>query len=189
MSWFNFPGEPLPEGFREPDMEGLAPSRPGMERRGGRGLPPPPQTVVQIPPPELAMYPSSLSVYAEGNATIANGANATPVDFALPAGQVGVINSWILYGVNLVVGLVATWELRFNGSVVRGGTRTINPQNAASGAIGWGPDEILFRIPNAGQVQVVISVTAGGPMQLGTQVSGWQYPENLDDRFSDAWRT
>jgi hypothetical protein len=194
MSWFSFPGEPLPEGYREPDLEGVAAGRPGSATRGrpgvsGRPEPAPPATFIQIPPPELAMYPAATSLYGEGDATIANGASSTVVTLQLPNGQVGVINSWIIYGVNLVTGLDAAFELLISGAVVPGGRRAIPPQNAAAGSIGWGPDEILFRIPDGGTVEVRISVTAGGPLQLGAQVSGWQYPGVVGDRFSAPWRT
>lgn len=149
----------------------------------------PVDAIVQVPPPELAVYPGAQLLYAaEDSAAIANGTNVVVCELEVPPGNVAVINSYIIFGVNLVVGLDATFTLEVNGGPVMGGRRRLPPQNAAAASIAWGPGEVLWRIPDGARIAVRIAVAAGGPADLGAQLGGWQYPTTIADRYGAAWR-
>lgn len=148
----------------------------------------PPASVVQFPPPELALYPAASNIYGEGNqAGIANGTTAVVAVVQLAGANVGVVNSLIIFGNNVTAALVATWTFRVNGSGLPGSTRRLPSQTSSFGAISWGPDEVLFRLPQGAILDVLISVTAGGPAELGAQFSGWEYPLTIQDRFGSVW--
>jgi len=150
---YDFTGDPRRPQFDDPELDALAPGGRAGSARGVRLGPPasPAQALtsgVQFPPPDLVVYPSGSDLYAEGTSlAIANGTSGTVATFALGQANVGVINSWIIYGNNLTAALVATWQLIINGSTPAGGTRRVPPQTSAFGAIAWGPTEILFRLP------------------------------------------
>lgn len=145
--------------------------------------------VVQVPPPELALYPEAQSIYDDGSsAGLANGTSTVIASIQLTAANVGVINSFIIYGVNVVAGLIATWTVRVNTVPLTGASRTLPQQTAAAASIAWGPDEILWRIEQGALIDVLVSVVAGGPAELGAQIAGWQHPTPTRDRYAHAWR-
>lgn len=189
---FSFTGDPPRRQYTDPELDALAPGGKPGRARGLRYGPAAPSSApltssVQFPPPELAAYPSASMVYGDGSATIANGASAAVGAIRLSEANVGVINSLIIYGVNIVLGLVASWVLRVNEAGVAGGRRVLPPQTAAAASIAWGPSEVLWRIPQGALVDIFITVTAGGPAELGASFSGWEYPVPIGDRFSAVW--
>jgi len=147
----------------------------------------PAQTIITLPPPELVLFPGGQMIYGEGRATVANSATAVLATIQLPEATVAVINSLIIGGVNVVTGLVATWAVRENEAPIPGLTRSLPPQNAAAAFVGWGPDEILARIGAGSRIDLLVSVTAGGPVDVTGQLSGWQYPATTRDRYAASW--
>lgn len=156
---------------------------------GAPARPAVPRAIIQLPPPELVQYPGAVDIYGAGTATIANGASATLATVTLPNGIEGVIRSLIFSGNNVVVGLDYSFSVRINLGPVPGFTAVeIPPQNAATGILSLGPDEVLIRIPEGATVAIVAAVVAGGPADLSAQFHGWMYSTELAARFAPVWR-
>lgn len=145
------------------------------------------QTRIAVPPPELVQYPEAAALFLGGSQSIATGTVATVAQLGLAQGDVAVIRSIVLSGVNTTTALIARWRLVVNGGTVEGFDRAMPPQNSASAVEGWGPDEVLVRVSAGGVITLEIEVIAGGPITLGMQAGGWRYPFTLRDRYRDVW--
>lgn len=149
---------------------------------------PAPAALIQLPPPELVQYPQAVSIYGSGQATgLANGTSTELFRIEVPGGMVGVIRSFALNGVNLVVALDASFSILINGGPVPGWTRSMPPQTSVAAGIAWNPDECLIRIPDGAIVSVNANVTAGGPADLGAAIAGWIYPVSVQNRYLSVW--
>lgn len=145
--------------------------------------------MIQLPPPELAVYPDAVPLYQEGRAAaVATGASATLCAYELAPGQCAVVNSFLAGAVNLTTGMQIKYALRINGAPWPGMTRSLPQQNAAAGFITWGPDEVLIWVPSGALIEVVATVVAGGPVDLSAQFAGWEYPQAVRDRYLQVWR-
>lgn len=147
------------------------------------------QTQISVPPPEIVQYPEAAALFLDGVASIAPTTLAVVATHTLAQGDVGVIRSIVLFGVNLTTAVNARWRVVVNGGVVEGYDRAIAAQNSASAVEGWGPDEVLIRLSPGATVELVIEVIAApAPLTLGMQAAGWAHPFTLRDRYADAWK-
>lgn len=155
-------------------------SRPGGLEPFGSGppLPPPaPAQLIGFPkdyfPPDGAtdFNPSGF----QANQTVAMGA-VVVASYQLPPNDAGVIRSIVLGAGNWDAAAAGTWAILVNGAAAPGwGSLTIFPQPAAFVSVGYGPDETRVQLPAGALVQLVTSLTAGGPYNMAFTVHGWHW--------------
>jgi len=197
-NWEGFQPPPVGSGGIPSDIAVRgAPDRGALRRGAGMRVPPPagpagqlPRPAsVQIPPPELVVYPEAQNLAQSGTATgLATGATSVLASFQLGQGQVAVVNTLVISAVNLTTAQDIAYALRVAGSPVPGfAPRRIPPQNSAFGVIGWGPQEMLVWVPEGALIELVATVLAGGPADPSGQFSGWEYPRTLREQYRPAW--
>lgn len=127
-------------------------------------------------------------------ATITGATNLnTPAAFAnaftIPQGNVGVVRSFVPLINALVITSDIRWTLREDSAAVPGWDEiTINPRNAASVELSYGPDETYPILQEGATVDVLLTVVdGGGPYQASITVHGWYYSAELHNAAMSAY--
>lgn len=117
----------------------------------------------------------------QNNQTVAMGA-VVLASYQVPSSEAGVIRSIVLGAGNWDAAAAGTWAVLINGAAPAGwGALTIFPQPAAFVSVGYGPDETRITVPAGALVQLVTTLTAGGPYNMAMTVHGWHWSAQEQD--------
>lgn len=121
--------------------------------------------------------------------TAASGLTVFPTAaFQIPAGNVGVVRSFLLLVNGLLVSSDVRFDLLYDTSPVDGWNRlTINPRAAASVEISWTPEETYIPVPEQATVGWRAQVLDAGTYQVSVAMHGWYYATALDAEMRRLW--
>lgn len=176
--------------LRPPGVDDLARRGGAGARRGAPGGGPSSSAGAPFPPPSssaqaIAFPPDYFPVEGATDfqlngfaAGLVPGPETILDTFNLPPNDRGVIRS-LVFGVNdyTAVGQVRFRVLIAGAAPAGWGNIIIPPQAAAFCAFSYGPDETRIWVPPGKQVQIGVTVLAGGPFGASGVLHGWHWQE------------
>jgi hypothetical protein len=110
-------------------------------------------------------------------------ASQAVASFTVPPHSRGVVREFSADVNNLLPTSAITWALRIAGAPVPGWTFTAFPFGSPHVTIALITltDRVWVEIPGGSVVDVLITVADGGTYQLGANIAGWTYPQDLAD--------